>query len=495
MSTKPQTKPWAQQAPSFVQQQVQASTIGSMPFDVPTQGVVLKILLTDRQFGSSLAPHVKPVYFQNQQHQWMWSTAQAYRQQFGQPPSWQMLMSCATQLQPGVREVCQAIVAQVRDAPVLDEEALRAMTVEFIRRAAWIQAALDMRDLLNAGEWVKSYDLMKQRTASLDQIGWEPISRGWLMEEFQDRMVARLDPGHFKPTTTGIPEIDHLMGGGNFPGQMSIWMARAKKGKTTFLVNLGANAVRLQYRNVWHGILEGDRPYVENRYDTILLDELYMNVKQGTVDAAKYARAVEEATMLRGKVVVRDMTTNWATNAEQIEEEFKDLHRQHGWRPDIGILDYVQLLRTRPGVVANTETEIQRQAGKDCVTLAKRWGISWHTAVQAQRPSGKDWREEPSILTSAEIADAYDLVRSCTFLASINQTDQEVAQKVMRIFVELGRELQGSRVLLVHADFSKMLIAPLANPGQFTQQPPSPHQHAQAIPLGYGAMKQLTVGK
>lgn len=454
-----------------------------LPFDVHFQGMLLKLLLEDREFGSALTAHIEPRYFSNPTHQWAWSTARQYLDAYGALPTISYLLSFAAQQDPSVRDIHVAVLVQVRENPVLDDVAVKSETLEFVRRSIFRQALADGRDMWNAGKYDSAYDLVMQRLDKVRTVSVLPVRRSWLGEGFADRHVRRQDPQQkLLAIPTAIPELDKVLDGGLHPGELGIWLAYPKAGKTVMMVNLAMTAARASRKRVLYAVLEGSLSYIENRFDTLLTDELYSNVKRGNVDAGKYATAFQEAQQLRDLCVIRDFTDGWDTNITHIDEEVRELRRVYGFDPELIVVDYVDLMRARHR--HDSETQEQKAAVQDLKALANKGYAVW-TASQVQRPKDDSYMETQGKLTSRNIADCYAKVRVADFVGSINQTTQEREQGTMRLFAELYRDGAANVDIVASSDFDRMSIgagAPVTASADASA--------ARAKPLGYGALQQ-----
>lgn len=425
-------------------------------FGLPFQGSLLKILLSDGFFARPLVQHIKPQFFQSNAMSWAWAIALQYREKYGSLPSFALIIDRIATLEPSYQALFTQVLVSVRDTPITDEQWLREQTLDFIKRNLFRAAYQDSKDLFQLGKVDEAYDMMQAQMDQLRSVNWDHADRGWLAEDFRDRVSQRANQKTGQLIGTGIAQLDHLLGGGAYPGFLGTWLAFPKSGKSTFLVNIGATAVRAYFRKVLHVVLEGSRSIVEARYDTIFLDEMYTQTKAGEVDARKYATASREMEYMRGLCVIRGFTKSWDTNILHIDEELQELHRI-GFDPEVIVCDYADLLRARPEKMAKSETQEQVWAYKDLKAVANRGYRVW-TASQVQRPNTDDWDIEPSILKSKSIADAYAKVRICDLIGSINMTLAERQQKRMRLHVELLRDGASGDTFEVGADFSKMLM-------------------------------------
>jgi hypothetical protein len=234
------------------------------------------------------------------------------------------------------------------------------------------------------------------------------------------------------------------------------------------LVNLGIAGARLAYKNVLHCVFEGSRRQVVNRYDAAFSDELYSRVKAGEITDKKYELMLSEYRMLASKLVVRAFTERWDYSVVDVHEEIRALKREHGWSPELVIVDYGDLLRGRESHY-NTETEKQRAAYRDLKSLANRGYGVW-SATQSKRPKEGD-ENRPRWIRSRDVADCYDKIRVSDFGGSINLTLEEKNLGIARLLYEYYRDNEAESSIVVRADFSKMLIR--EEPG-YDQPPYSP---------------------
>lgn len=428
-------------------------------FGVEFQGMLLRLLLEDSSFSRQVAKYLEPKFFQNEAMAWAFGFSQWYQSTYGTFPSLAVVIDQTRTLDPNVQPIFQAVMSGVRERRVTDEPWLRDQTLDFIKRQVFRSAYLDSHALFNAGKVTEAYDLMQARMDELNSVTWEIPDRQWLMDEFPDRHIQRQTlEAQGRYTGTGIPVLDETLGGGAQPGFLGVWLARPKAGKTTFLVNKGAIALRAYHRRVLHVPLEGSGAYIADRYDTIFTDELYANVRRGEIDATRYSMAYQEMQMHRQQCVIRAFTDEWDYNITHVWNEMRELKQSYGWEPDLVIVDYCDLLegRPRPGGY-KSDTDSQKASFKDLKSLANRGFAVW-TASQVQRPKDKDFDDVQDILKSKDIADCYAKVRIADMVGSINQTREERKQGVMRLYVELLRDNAADVEMLIPADFQKMKI-------------------------------------
>jgi hypothetical protein len=425
-----------------------------LPFDLDFQKSLLRLIAEDDVFGSSALVHLYPQFFDDDILGWICGFMRRFFETHAAIPSLAAVLQEAGRMDSAIRDIYGAMVHEVQKASLRDEIWLRGATLDFVRRNVFVSAFQESRVLYNAGKVTEAYDLMMGRMEDLGRVGWESISEEWLFDDLQKRHTQRVISGPGQDAIpTGFPSLDHVLGGGLHPGELGVWMAYAKVGKTTLLINHGVAACRRQFK-VLHVVLEGSLGLIVDRYDSAFLRESYREVKTGTMDPKAYALALKEYQYFKGTCVVRSFVDQWDISVLDIDSELRRLERNHGWKPDLIIIDYADLMTGRERQFYRTETESQRAAYRDIKRLAGRGYGVW-TASQARRPSDKQM-ETAHILFSNSAADTYEKVRVADFWGSLNQTNDEKTAKTMRLYYEMYRDNAAGILKQIRADSDKM---------------------------------------
>jgi hypothetical protein len=417
---------------------------------------LFRLLCDDDGLANALGKHLHPWYFENEALAWAYSYCQRHVEQYGGMPSLGVVLQKARTMDPRVGPVYAMVIEEVMKAPLRDEQWLRDSALDFVKRNLFARTFAETRELYNSGKVDAAYDLMMERMEALHATTWEQADRGWVADNFTSRNIqrAREDPSE-SAIPTGFNWLDHILHGGLSLGELGLWIAYSKIGKTTMLVQHGKCAVRNAFIPTAHFVFEGSRKQVEARYDASFSGELYVRVKTGDITSELYDRAVREYQMHKGRLVVTGFTDSWDYTVRDIDAELKALRRGYGFVPKLVIVDYGDLLTGRDKRY-RSEYEKQKAAYRDLKSLANRGYAVW-TASQAQRPEkGKD--EEAHFVKSRQVADAYDKVRVADFIGSLNQTLDEKTAGVMRLYAEMYRDNAAGQWLAVQADLERMII-------------------------------------
>lgn len=448
----------------------------SFPFGAAWQLALFKLLLANDGFAAAASKYLRPAHFESDVLQWAYDAMARYRAEYGTFPSLLVLDEQARRLDPSIRPLYEAGLAQIRALPVPDEQWIRAGTIDFVRRNIFVRAMRQSRELFNAGKVEESYDWLRRELDEVDRTNWDSRDETWFFEDLSARQAERWRSQREGDVIgTGIPELDRILDGGWHHGELGIWMAYPKIGKTSMLMYHGFIATRGHFKETAHFVLEGSRALVENRYDTAFSNQLYSDVKRGNMDARAYAIVYEEYRYLRRKLLIVGMTDKWEYTVEDIHSVLREKRRIDGWKPALVVVDYADLLVGRKKNYSS-EYASQGDAYRDLKTLTSRDdGYSLVTGAQARRPDSKDFRTRPHVLTSKDIAGLYEKVRVTDFLGSLNATDAEQQDGVLRLYAELYRDNAADKVIGIEANFPKMQIGRLLFVGpRETTEAPSP---------------------
>jgi len=426
-----------------------------LPFDGEFQKALLRLLCEDSRFGHAIGEHLEPQFFENEALRWAWSYALRFKDQYGAFPGVHTILQQTRTMDPKIRPIYEVAMEQVRQAPIKDEAWMRDAVLDFVKRNLFVRTFQESRALYNTGKVEKAYDLMMARMERLQKTTWSAADEGWFFEELADRQVRRMtDDPTAKAVATGFANLDHILNGGLSKGELGIWVAYPKSGKSTMLTQHGMAATRLQLRRTAHFVFEGSRAQVEDRYESGFTEELYRTVRTEGLTSAKYQEAYQSYALMRGCLYIRGFTEEWHYTCADVHESIKDLRRLHGWVPDLVIIDYGDLLNGR-GHYSN-DRENQKAAFRDLKSLANRGYAVW-SASQAQRPD-KGAEDCAHYIRARQIADCYEKVRVADFIGSLNITNSERAAKVMGLLAELYRDNEADKKWVVRCDFSTMTI-------------------------------------
>jgi len=241
---------------------------------------------------------------------------------------------------------------------------------------------------------------------------------------------------------TGIEAIDRSIRGGIGPGEFGLVIAPPKRGKTTILVNFGANAA-LAGKRVLHISLEIHSLVALERYDMRLSGYTSDRLQQDTRLMSKGRNAVKKA---KGGIIIQDLSHEVVTvsRVESLIRRYSPL--------DLVILDY-------PGLMFGNATERRFEIGnvtRDLRRLAHRMYVPMWGAAQGNR-STIDAEE----YGMSGIAEDISQMFTCDLAVCAMQTDEEKSKGLMRLHVEATRGAAFNPTAFVRMGFDTMTMSPV----------------------------------
>ena len=426
-----------------------------LPFDTSFQRSILRLMMIDDLFCLRTLQHIEAGFFSHEALGWIFKVIERYWKDYqmlcGDVPLRDALRYVRDdKLAYYSAEVEQVIL--IRDVPSANY--VKDKLADFCKRNLFSIAHKESALLFNEGKSDDAYDVMAKAQDRIQEVEFGEVDRQWFFEELLERQRKRLTSQmkSYRAISTGIPELNTLTDGGIQDGEVWSVLSYAKRCKTTWLINQGFGALRMYAVPVLHIILEGRGDQIANRYDSCFSDNLYNKVKLGDINPQSYRAMQDEYTRLRGLLAIRTMN-DWDVNILQIKAEIEEVRATRGFKPELLIVDYVDLLRSRDR--ANSETEHQVAACRDLKRLINQTGMKCWTAWQAQRPKPNAHTNQ-HVLTSGNVADAYAKVRIVDSYGSLNATDDEMKAGEMRVFWEGHRDAPVNKTWLISNDLSRM---------------------------------------
>jgi len=274
------------------------------------------------------------------------------------------------------------------------------------------------------------------------------------LELFDPRQaLAFLDKEERVAFPTGIPQLD-ASGFGPSRKRLGMFMAPSGSGKSWWLVTLSKYAV-LAGKTVVYVTLELDEEdvaqrmvqamfSVSKRRQTVLKrtlekDELGRFVSFGTVDI-KDRPALEDHNIHsvltekigrftgRARVLIKQFPTGTLTIREL--EAYLDALEGAGVMTDLLVLDYADLMKLDIRDIRSSVGEIY----KNLRGIAIKRNIAISTASQTNRGA-----VAKKVAGHGEVAEDYSKIATCDVVISYNQTPEELALGLARLYVVKGR--------------------------------------------------------
>jgi replicative DNA helicase len=385
-------------------------------YGVGFQIKVLSSLLTHKEFLLNIQDVLSEEYFDNQAHRWIIKEILNYFHKYHTCPSMDVLK---VELKKIDNEVLQlSIKEQLREAYKASDEDLKYVEEEFsnfCKNQQLKKALLTSVDFLNAGD----YDSIRSLIDNALKAGQDKN----IGHEYNKDTESRYREDHRTAVPTPWNSINELLQGGLGNGDFGLIFGNPGGGKSWSLVALGGYAVKLGY-NVIHYTLELGSDYVGRRYDAFFTNVPVQNIMN-------FKSKVEEVVpSLEGQLIIKEFPTGKAT-INTIESHIKkciDLD----FKPDLIIIDYVDLLRSK-----RNSRERKEEIDDIYVStkgLARELNLPIWSVSQVNRAGAKD-----DIIEGDKAAGSYDKMMVTDVAISLSRKKEDKVNGTGRFHIMKNR--------------------------------------------------------
>jgi len=244
------------------------------------------------------------------------------------------------------------------------------------------------------------------------------------------------------------------MEGGLCAKELAIVVACAGVGKSIFLVNQGARSL-LDGKNVLYISCEMSEDKIGNRFDSVLTLLKNSKLKEPATQLKLHERLGIIKDKIQGRLIIKEYPTG-TINVNHIRALLMQLSLHQNFKPDLIIVDYLELLR--PNRIIDAEYLAQQRIAEELRGLAMEHKCLVWTASQANRMGRK-----VSIITDAELGDSFGKIRPVDFAISLNQTQEEHDNGQLRVYVMKARDGRQGYVVPVTIDYSTLRMGEAQN--------------------------------
>jgi replicative DNA helicase len=392
---------------------------------------VISSLLTHKEYLTNIHDIISEEYWDNQAQKWIIKEILNYYDKYHTTPSMDVLKIEMKRIDNDV--LALSIKEQLKLAYQSTDEDLKYVQEEFstfCKNQQLKKALLNSVDLLKAGD----FDGIKFLVESALKAGQDKN----VGHEYNKDIESRFREDSRTIVSTPWDKVNDVLQGGLGNGDFGLIFGNPGGGKSWSLVALGGHAVKMGY-NVLHYTLELGEAYVGRRYDAF-----FSNIP---VDRVLKNREKIEAILpeLPGELIIKEFPTGRATigTIESHIRKVTDL----GTKPDLIIIDYVDLLSTKKRT-ADRKGEID-----DIYTstkgLARELNLPIWSVSQVNRAGAKD-----DVIEGDKAAGSYDKMMITDFCMSLSRKAKDKVNGTGRFHIMKNRYGMDGLTFGVKADTS-----------------------------------------
>tara|TARA_R110002110_G_scaffold239686_5_gene455681 strand:- start:747 stop:2060 length:1314 start_codon:yes stop_codon:yes gene_type:complete len=424
-----------------------------MPYHISdnTKKGCLYLLKHDLEFFSEIVPLLKPEFFDFPAYKNLFLGISFYYDEYRKLPSDRILPDYILNQVSGASNDgidYEGTIAEINsfDKSCIGDREFLLDTVEtFARQKAMEHAIRKAVGILNddgepgaVEELVKSA-LLVNRSVDVGQDYFTDVS---------NRLQRNAEDKRDQLMPTAFITHNRNLEGGLARKEFAMVAAPPGVGKSLYLVNQGATAI-LDGKNVLYVSLEMSEDKIAGRFDSVLSDLNNKDLKEKPLAKLKLKEVLSDIKeKSRGRLIIKEFPTG-ACNVNQLRAYLVQLRLHRDFVPDLLIVDYLELLR--PNRQIDAEYQAQQRISEELRGLAVEQNALVWTATQTNRQARR-----VNIITDAELGDSYGKIRTADWAISLNQTQEEYDDGVMRVFVMKARDSKQHYLINVSVDYSTL---------------------------------------
>ncbi|MCK9430165.1 MAG: hypothetical protein M0R17_09195 [Candidatus Omnitrophica bacterium] len=389
---------------------------------------LLAILLTDKQFLGEVYDILDPTIFESESDIFLITAIKEYFHKFNELPTIDVIKIKLSKVENTSERV--NIVKRFKDVLNIinsdseksDFEFIQSEFITFCKNLHLKNAIIECADLLKEN----NYEEIKRVIDRAINYG---TNRDIGLDYNNDSVEDRYKIFSRNPIPTPWPIINDLMQGGSAygeNGELYVIMAASGAGKTWCLSNIGLSALKLGF-NVLHYTLEISKLDVSKRYDSILTGIDVKDLSDNLEDIE------DEIKKLKGKLFIKGYPTKTASLLT-IRAHYQKLILS-GFKPDIVILDYADLIKNNRSYNKNARTdEMLENIYEELRGMSGELKIPIWTASQVNREGSKS-----DIILSSDISGAYSKTMVADFIISLSRKLEDKLNGTGRVHIVKNR--------------------------------------------------------
>jgi len=414
---------------------------------------ILYLLKSDKDFYNQIVNLVQPDYFEYPAHSNIFTSVKDYHEKYHKLPTDDFIVQ-EIKKKKSESEALSDYTDELYRINNLDTSStdnpdyFLDLIESFAKKEAMKKAILDCVVLVKEGKVEETEAVVRKAlTVSRDvDTGQDYFTN------VTDRWKRMLDTSRKVKYRTFIPSITNALEGGLGCKELSMVVAPPGVGKSLFLVNQAVESM-MEGRKVLYVSLEMSEDKSAQRFDSVMT---LLPQRSLPVDPTAITERLEMFSneFPDGRLVIKEFPTGCAT-VNTIRSLLVQLKNYEDFEPDVLVVDYLELLRaTQEGMA---EYQAQQRIAEELRGLAVQNNFLVWTATQTNRQG-----RLVKLITDAELGDSYGKIRTCDFAVSLNQTEQEFDEGVMRLYVMKSRNSRQRFVVPMEVDYQVLRMSEAA---------------------------------
>lgn len=353
------------------------------------------------------------------------------------------------------------LLQRIRNITLSDNKDILLQTFEkFLVNVKFIDLYQKIGRLNNEGSQDKAIKLLEEEAPVISNFSIKDTYYTTVFKSFEERNLLRqqqIKHQEVNKIPFGIHCLDANLRGGMDRGTSTLIMATSGGGKSTFLRWVAVNAARMGMKVVlFQG--EGTEAEALTMLDSAWtsIDTEQMEWGEVPVDKRKVIeKANKDIIAGKGEIYVKASESFDDLTLNDCNDLLTDMEKVHG-KFDLVIFDYLEMFSVR-GKYFNSESG-ERKRREDIANkitnIATARNVTTLTAIQAHDVKPELYNNPDFVLTRSNIAEYKGAIKPFSNFITLNMSDDERSNNVMRLFVDKCRKYKSRQVYKVCTSFS-----------------------------------------
>lgn len=411
------------------------------PFGLHDENSVIALAFESPVNFSTAMQYLDVVHFKNHYNQGIFLLLKQHYQKYGDLPTRGHITDEIRHGKFGDEETDALLDVVERKLDYRDIKPTINILMDYVKYKAytWSIASAEVTQYLMQ----KNYDQINilhdkaRHVTDISDIGSNFFSEASLEALFKKDLDEKL--------TCGIPELDiYFHKGGPKRKEILAWVGATGMGKSIMLTNAGRWALEKNLK-VLHISLENSEDVTRQRYMGVFTDEVIDD------------RYAHRETILQKLMKIKNTSNGqlqivkWhggTITANTIKTCISNLHRINGWKPDVIIVDYLELmLSNNPSDNSDSNYVRQQNIAVQLKELAESENALVITATQTNREGYNVGAKGGNgggngtygVVGAGQVAESYGKLMPMDYAVSINQTPEEKEEQHYRFNIMKNR--------------------------------------------------------
>ncbi|MEM3000681.1 MAG: DnaB-like helicase C-terminal domain-containing protein [Candidatus Nitrosocaldus sp.] len=428
------------------------SDTDEQPFGEYEEQAIISLALDIPEFFEQIGSYLTYKFFKKEHHQYVYAIIQDCFRKYGTIPSREMVLDIAK----------KDLKVEDNYQPIIDtiERKINYRDIPLIKKAILDWARSKAYGMLFSDDGYQSY--LRKDYQKLEEI----FDKAKKITDITDAGVRFFDNISLifredtrERLTTGFPNLDIFINrGGPCRKEVFIWMAPTGSGKTAFLTNSGRACVEKKL-NVLHVTMEDTLDRIMERYMGAFTDEIIddrFNNQQRIEEKLHKIRMSDNT----GDLIIAEFGPD-EISVDTLYHLIDIQKRHRNWKPDVLIVDYLELMLSRNPSDNQDDYIRQRQVATQLCGLAKKENVLVFTGTQTNRSglNGGHKKDDDGLIGLDKGGESYAKFKPVDYVVSINLfNDDPNSMPIAQLWIAKNRHGPDKRAVRAKVNFKTMCI-------------------------------------